>query len=77
MAKAHARAPILTINDSEDGFDAFKIELNVFDNMLRDYMVRESKAHIGAGCRLKREEIGNIFVMHIGKGNVFIKNMLV
>merc|ERR1712083_882780 len=66
VAKAYARAPILTINGSEDGFDGFKIGVNGFDNPLRDYKVKEFKAQIGAGCKLKMG----------GKGNIYIKNIL-
>ncbi len=47
MAKAYARAPILTINGSEDGFDGYRIGLNGFDNPLRDPKTEVVKNHIG------------------------------
>ena len=76
VAKAYARAPILTINGSEDGFDGFKIGVNGFDNPLRDYKVKEFKAQIGAGCKLKMGDNGDILVKRVGKGNIYIKNIL-
>ena len=47
VAKAYARAPILTINGSEDGFDGYRIGLNGFDNPLRDPKTDIVKHHIG------------------------------
>ena len=47
VAKAYARAPILTINGSEDGFDGYRIGLNGFDNPLRDPKTEVVKHHIG------------------------------
>merc|ERR1719285_144238 len=76
VAKAYARAPILTVNGSEDGFDGFKIGVNGFENPLRDYKVKEFKAQIGAGCKLKMGDNGDILVKRIGKGNIYIKNIL-
>jgi len=76
VAKAYARAPILTVNGSEDGFDGFKIGVNGFDNPLRDYKVKEFKAQIGAGCKLKMGDNGDILVKRVGKGNIYIKNIL-
>ena len=76
VAKAYARAPILTISGSEDGFDGFKIGVNGFDNPLRDFKVKEFKAQIGAGCKLKMGQSGDILVKRIGHGNIFVKNIL-
>lgn len=47
VAKAYARAPILTINGSEDGFDGYRIGMNGFDNPLRDPKTDMVKHHIG------------------------------
>lgn len=47
VAKAYARAPILTINGSEDGFDGYRIGMNGFDNPLRDPKTDVVKLHIG------------------------------
>lgn len=76
VAKAYARAPILTINGSDDGFDGFKIGVNGFDNPMRDHKVKEFKAQIGAGCKLKMGNNGDILVKRIGKGNIYIKNII-
>jgi len=76
VAKAYARAPVLTLNGSEDGFDGFKIGVNGFDNPMRDHKVKEFKAQIGAGCKLKMGDNGDILVKRIGKGNIYIKNIL-
>ena len=76
VAKAYARAPILTIDGSEDGFDGFRIGLNGFNNQMRDHKVKEFKTEIGAGCKLKMGDNGDILVKRVGKGPVFIKNIL-
>lgn len=76
IAKAYARAPILTVNGSEDGFDGFKIGVNGFENPLRDFKVKEFKAQIGTGCKIKMTENGDILVKRIGRGNIYIKNIL-
>ena len=47
VAKAYARAPVLTVNGSDDGFDGFRIGLAGFDNPLRDSKTEEVKRHIG------------------------------
>ena len=36
VAKAYARAPVITVNGSTDGFDGFRIGVAGFDNPLRD-----------------------------------------
>ena len=65
VAKAYARAPILTINGSEDGFDGFKIGVNGFENPLRDFKVKEFKGQIGAGCKVKMGQTGDILVKRV------------
>ena len=47
VAKAYARAPVLTVNGSDDGFDGFRIGLAGFDNPMRDAKTEEVKRHIG------------------------------
>lgn len=47
VAKAYARAPTLSINGSDDGFDGYQIGLNGFDNPLRDPKTDMVKQHIG------------------------------
>ena len=43
---------------------------------MRDEEVRECKAAIGAGCKLKMTENGDILIKMVGKGNVFVQNTL-
>ncbi|CAG2060260.1 unnamed protein product, partial [Timema podura] len=47
VAKAYARAPVLTINGSDDGFDGFRIGLGGFENPMRDAKTEELKNHVG------------------------------
>jgi hypothetical protein len=47
VAKAYARAPVLTINGSEDGFDGYRIGLNGFENPLQDVKTEEVMRYIG------------------------------
>ena len=47
MAKAYARAPVLTVNGSDDGFDGFRIGVGGFDNPMRDATTQEVIRHIG------------------------------
>ena len=47
VAKAYARAPVLTVNGSDDGFDGFRIGLSGFENPMRDAKTEEVKRHIG------------------------------
>ena len=47
VAKAYARAPVLTVNGSDDGFDGFRIGLAGFDNPMRDNKTEDVKRHIG------------------------------
>jgi len=42
VAKAYARAPVLTINGSDDGFDGFRIGVAGFDNPMRDAATKRS-----------------------------------
>jgi len=74
IAKAYARAPVLTVNGSEDGFDGFRIGVNGFENPMRDHKVTEFKSQIGAGCKLKMDDSGNILIKRVSKSNIYVKN---
>ncbi|KAK2588203.1 hypothetical protein KPH14_004240 [Odynerus spinipes] len=73
VAKAYARAPVLTINGSNDGFDGFRIGLCGFDNPMRDPKTEEAKRHINQGVKIKMDEQGNILIKRLCKNNVYIK----
>lgn len=47
VAKAYARAPVLTVNGSDDGFDGFRIGVSGFDNPMRDAATLDIIARIG------------------------------
>jgi len=74
VAKAYARAPVLTVNGSDDGFDGFRIGLCGFDNPMRDQKTEEYKRHIGHGVKIKMDEAGNILIKRVSKCNVYIKS---
>ncbi|XP_022901224.1 uncharacterized protein [Onthophagus taurus] len=74
VAKAYARAPVLTVNGSDDGFDGFRIGLNGFDNPMRDQKTDEFKRLIGHGVKIKMDDAGNILIKRVSKSNVYIKN---
>ncbi|XP_054157595.1 uncharacterized protein LOC128955941 [Oppia nitens] len=73
VAKAYARAPVLTINGSYIGFDGYRIGLNGFDGPLKDTQIEEIRDHIGSGVKIKIDDEGNILIKRIGKENVFVK----
>ncbi|XP_034243150.1 uncharacterized protein LOC117646377 isoform X2 [Thrips palmi] len=74
VAKAYARAPVLTVNGSDDGFDGFRIGLCGFDNPMRDQKTDELKRHIGHGIKVKMDDQGNILVKRVSKCNVYVKS---
>ena len=76
VAKAYARSAVLTINGSDAGFNGLNIGVNGFENPRRDMEVADCKAAIGAGCKLKMTENGDILIKRVGKGKVFIQNIL-
>ncbi|XP_027199007.2 uncharacterized protein LOC113793182 [Dermatophagoides pteronyssinus] len=73
VAKAYARAPILTINGTDDGFDGYRIGLNGFDNPLRDQKTDIIKHHIGDGVKIRMDDDGNILIKRLAKSNVYVK----
>ncbi|XP_021185619.3 uncharacterized protein LOC110372922 isoform X1 [Helicoverpa armigera] len=74
VAKAYARAPVLTINGSDDGFDGMRIGLCGFDNPHRDQKTEEVRRHIGQGVKIKMDDAGNILIRRYSKSNVFVKS---
>merc|ERR1712045_566005 len=74
VAKAYARAPVLTINGNDEGFDGFRIGLAGFENPMRDPKTEEAKRTIGQGCKIKMDDSGNILVKRIAKSNIYVKN---
>ncbi|XP_015516432.1 uncharacterized protein LOC107221813 isoform X1 [Neodiprion lecontei] len=73
VAKAYARAPVLTVNGSNDGFDGFRIGLCGFDNPMRDQKTDEAKRHINQGVKIKMDAQGNILIKRLCKSNVYVK----
>lgn len=76
VAKAYARAPVLTINGNNDGFDGFRIGMNGFDNPMRDQKTLDIKALIGQGCKVKMDGTGNILVKRLARSPVYVKNTI-
>jgi len=76
VAKAYARAPVLTINGGEGGFDGFRLGLNGFSNPMRDEKIEEFKETIGLGAKVKMDESGNILIKRLSKSPVFLKTAL-
>jgi len=76
VAKAYARAPVLTINGSDDGFDGYRIGLCGFDNPMRDPKTQEVKRHIGHGVKVKMDDNGSILIKRVSKANVYVKSAL-
>jgi len=75
VAKAYARAPVITVNGSTDGFDGFRIGVAGFDNPLRDSNTSAAIQALGLGCKLKMDDVGNVLVKRITRGTaVSIKN---
>lgn len=75
VAKAYARASVLTINGSNDGFDGYRIGLCGFDNPMRDPRTEELKKQVGHGVKIKMDEAGNIMIKRASKSNVYIKEI--
>ncbi|CAB0038339.1 unnamed protein product, partial [Trichogramma brassicae] len=73
VAKAYARAPVLTVNDSMDGFDGFRIGLCGFDNPMRDAKTEEARRQINHGVKIKMDGDGNILIKRMCKSNVYVR----
>ena len=56
-----ARAPVLTVNGSDDGFDGFRIGLAGFDNPMRDPRTEEAKRLIGQVIMWKKMSKNMVF----------------
>jgi len=75
VAKAYARAPVITVNGSTDGFDGFRIGVAGFDNPLRDSDTSAAIQALGLGLKLKMDDVGNVLVKRISRGAaVSVKN---
>lgn len=74
VAKAYARAPVLSINGGTGGFDGYRLGLNGFSNPMRDPKTEEFKEHIGQGAKVKMDESGNILIKRLSKSGVYVKN---
>lgn len=75
VAKAYARAPVLTVNGSDEDFDGFRIGLNGFDSPMKDRRTEEFKRHVGHGIKIKMDEAGNILLKRVSKCNIYVKNL--
>ena len=74
VAKAYARAPILTINGSDIGFDGHRIGLNGFNNPMRDRKVASVKATIDMeGVKIRMDEHGSLLVKRLCKNPVYLR----
>ena len=51
----------------------FRIGVNGFENPLRDPKTAEFKLQIGAGCKMKMDETGNILIKRFSERNVYVK----
>ncbi|KAK9754096.1 MH2 domain [Popillia japonica] len=75
VAKAYARAPVLTVNGSDEDFDGFRIGLNGFDSPMKDRRTEEFKRHVGHGIKIKngfdspmKDRRTEEFKRHVGHG---------
>jgi len=74
VAKAYARAPVLTVNGTDQGFDGFRIGLSGFENPMRDIGTEESLKQINQGFKLKMDDLGNIMIKRLTKSPVYAVN---
>lgn len=74
VAKAYARAPVLTVNGTDQGFDGFRIGLSGFENPMRDIGTEESLKQISQGFKLKMDDLGNILIKRLTKSPVYAVN---
>jgi hypothetical protein len=68
VAKAYARAPVITVNGSTDGFDGFRIGVAGFENPLRDSNTSATIQALGIGLKLKMDDVGNVLVKRMTRG---------
>merc|ERR1739844_190454 len=76
VAKAYARAPVVTVNGTDEGFDGFRIGVSGFDNPMRDIGTEETIRQINQGFKLKMDDMGNILIKRLAKSQVYTKNSL-
>merc|ERR1712226_1161377 len=76
VAKAYARAPVVTVNGSEEGFDGFRIGVAGFENPMRDVGSEETIRQIAQGFKLKMDDMGNILIKRLSKSPVYARNTL-
>ncbi|XP_074601355.1 uncharacterized protein LOC141855289 [Brevipalpus obovatus] len=74
VAKAYARASIITINGSDTGFDGYRIGINGLGEGPADSKVERVKKLIGQGIKLKLDGVGNILIKRLSRNAVHIKN---
>ena len=43
---------------------------------MRDPKTEEFKKHIGAGCKLKMDDTGNILIKRLSKSAIYVKNTI-
>lgn len=73
MAKAYARAPVLTVTGGDEGFDGYSIGLGGFENPHRDSKVVAAKRSISEGIKIRVDENGDVLVRPLAKRNFFAK----
>ncbi|RWS08619.1 uncharacterized protein B4U79_10575, partial [Dinothrombium tinctorium] len=73
VAKAYARAPVITVNGSTIGFDGYRVGLRGFENPKREACTKEALELINDGIKLKMDESGNILIKRLTKCEVFVK----
>lgn len=73
VAKAYARAPVVTVNGSDQGFDGFRIGVAGFDNPMRDVGTEEIIKQISQGFKLKMDDMGNILIKRLCKSQVYAR----
>jgi len=73
VAKAYARAPVITVNGTEQGFDGFRIGVAGFENPMRDVGTEEIIKQINQGFKLKMDDMGNILIKRLCKSQVYAR----
>jgi len=73
VAKAYARAPVVTVNGTDQGFDGFRIGVAGFENPMRDVGTEETIKQINQGFKLKMDDMGNILIKRLCKSQVYAR----